>query len=105
MLHGIMPTKAERKWMQDVARLGCIVCRIQNRGYVPCAVHHILDGSRRIGHLHTIGLCDPGHHQGARAKSGHVSRHPNKAEFERRYGTETFLLELTRHAIKEILPP
>ena len=67
--------------------------------------HEIVGNGAVTACILTIGLCDLGHHQGARAKSGHVSRHPNKAEFERRYGTETFLLELTRHAIKEILPP
>ena len=104
VIHGKTPTKAEREWMASVARLGCIVCRLQGRSYVPCAVHHILDGGRRKGHMETIGLCDPGHHQGAPKSSGQVSRHPNKAQFEARYGTEEFLLAVTRHAIAEILP-
>lgn len=104
MIHGKPPTKPEREWMYSISRLGCIICRIQGRGYVPAAVHHMLSGSRRMGHLYSLPLCDPGHHQGAPRSSGEVSRHPNKAEFEARYGTEEFLLEVTQRAVKEILP-
>lgn len=105
MIHGKTPTKPEREWMDSISRLGCIICRIQGRGYVPAAVHHMLSGSRRMGHLYSFPLCDPGHHQGAPRSSGEISRHPNKAEFEARYGTEEFLLELTQRVVKEILPP
>ncbi len=100
MNHGKTPTKAEKAWMDKIVQLGCIVCLIQNRGYVPCLPHHMLNQSgRRIGHMHTIPLCDPGHHQGAPKSSGEISRHPNKARFEAKYGTEEHLLELTRKAV------
>jgi len=104
VIHGKTPTKAEREWMESIGRLGCIVCRAQGRGYVPAAVHHILDGGRRTSHLETIPLCDPGHHQGAPKSSGEVSRHPNKAAFEARYGTEEFLLELTQRVVESVKP-
>lgn len=101
MMHGTTPTKAERDWMNKITRLGCIVCRVQGRGYVPALPHHMLNESgRRHGHMHTIPLCDPGHHQGAPKKSGEVSRHPNKARFEAKYGTEEFLLEVTQEAVR-----
>lgn len=96
MNHGRTATAAEKRWMARVADYGCIVCRNQGRGYVPCAVHHILSGGRRKGHMHTIGLCDPGHHQGAPKGSGELSRHPDKARFEAAYGTEEELLDQTR---------
>ena len=102
MIHSTgTPTKEEREWMDAISRLGCIVCRIQGRGYVPAAVHHLLFGIKRKGHLWTIPLCDPGHHQNAPRESGEVSRHPNRAEFERRYGTELELLAETRAMIVE----
>lgn len=104
VIHGTTPTTAEREWMAAISRLGCIVCRMQGRGYVPTAVHHIIDGNRRKGHLFTIPLCDPGHHQGATKRSGEVSRHPNKAQFEARYGTEEFLLELTKQVVRSVKP-
>ena len=94
------PTKAEAEWMHHVSELGCIVCL--NQGHkTPCAVHHILRGGIRMGHMYTIGLCDPGHHQnaGLQPGSGKISRHPNKARFEAEYGTELELLEQTRELL------
>ena len=82
------PTKDEACWMAAIKEFGCVVCHLQGRGYVPAAVHHILSGGIRLGHLFTIPLCDPGHHQHAPKGSGEVSRHPDRVEFEQRYGTE-----------------
>lgn len=91
--HGKVPaTVEEKRWMANVAAFGCIVCHLQGRGYVPCAVHHIVEGGRRVGHLFTIGLCDPGHHQNTPDRS-EISRHPNKARFVAAYGTEYELRE------------
>jgi hypothetical protein len=93
MKHGKKPASVEEKrWMASVAAFGCIVCYLQGRGYVPCAVHHIVEGGRRVGHLWTIGLCDPGHHQNTPDRS-EISRHPNKARFVAAYGTEYELRE------------
>lgn len=86
--------------MAAISAYGCVVCRRQGRGYVPAAVHHLLSGGVRRGHLDTIPLCDPGHHQGAPADSGEVSRHPHRAAFEAAYGTEDELLEFTREQIR-----
>lgn len=85
--------------MDRITQLGCIVCLL--RGFrTPGVPHHLLtDGGRRIGHLSTICLCDPGHHQNAQPGSGKVSRHPNKARFEAVYGTEESLLERTRQLV------
>ncbi len=101
MHHGKTPTKAEREWMDSIVQLGCIVCLEQGYGYVPPAVHHILRGGLRIDHFHTLPLCDPGHHQNAPKGSGEVSRHPNKAQFEERYGTEMELLERVRARVRK----
>lgn len=85
------PTVAERAWLDFIVAYRCIACRLDGLGHTPPAVHHLLRGGVRMGHLHTIPLCDPGHHQngGSRAM---VSRHPNKTQFELRYGTEAELL-------------
>ena len=98
-------TKAEKAWISRITQLGCIVCAIQGRGFVQPEVHHILSGGRRIGHLETLPLCSPGHHRNAQAWTGEVSRHPTKAQFEERYGTEAELLEKTLQllAIREEL--
>lgn len=85
------PTKEEAEWMAWIVRFGCIACRLDGHDPRPTAVHHILRAGRRIGHLHTLPLCDPGHHQGG-AYANMVSRHPWKARFEARYGSEEDLL-------------
>lgn len=94
------PTKDERAWMDAITALGCIACLIDGHERVPGAVHHILRGGHRIGHLHTICLCQPGHHMDG-AHLGMVSRHPWKAQFEARYGTEAELLELTKKIVSK----
>lgn len=85
------PNAEEREWMDWIVSYGCVACRIDGLGFTPPAVHHILRGGRRMGHLFTIPLCDPGHHQGGESR-GAVSRHPWKARFEERYGAEADLL-------------
>lgn len=92
------PTVAERAWMDAIVRYGCIACWIDGSGHRPAAVHHILRGGVRLGHLFTLPLCDPGHHQGGEAL-GLISRHPWKARFEKKYGTEIELLARLRAAI------
>jgi hypothetical protein len=89
------PTSEEREWMDRITAFGCIACYIDGHPGTPGAVHHLLRGGRRIGHLYSICLCDPGHHQ-----NGHpdkISRHPWRVRFERQYGTESELLGLSRN--------
>lgn len=97
-----MATQAEREWMDRITRIGCIACHVMGKPRTPGAVHHPLSGGRRIGHLHSICLCDPGHHQNAPVGSGKISRHPNKARFEAAYGTEAALLALTHELIASL---
>ena len=92
------PTVAESAWMDAITTLGCIACILDGHERRPGAVHHILSGGRRMGHLFTLCLCDPGHHQGGQ-QLGLISRHPWKARFEERYGSELSLLELTKSTI------
>lgn len=91
---------SERKRMRRLVEIGCIVCRNQSRGYVPPEIHHIVSGGRRLGHIYTVPLC-PGHHRASPADSGEIGRHQNKTQFEKRYGTEAELLELTNGYIDE----
>lgn len=85
--------------MNAITRLGCIVCVLQGKGRSPAVPHHILQGGKRMGHLFTIPLCDPGHHQYPQKGSGKIARHPTKAQFEAAYGTEWALLERTRELV------
>lgn len=88
------PNAAERAWMDWIVAFGCVACWKDGKSR-PAAVHHILKGGRRMGHLFTLPLCDPGHHQNGQPL-GLVSRHPYKARFEVHYGTELDLLEMLR---------
>lgn len=94
------PTVSERAWMDSIVEFGCVACWLDGQPSRPCAVHHLLRGGQRIGHLHTIGLCDPGHHQGGQPL-GLISRHPDKARFEAKYGTEAELLALLQARINK----
>lgn len=85
------PTVEESAWMAAITAIGCIACLIDGHPGTPGAVHHILRSGQRIGHLHSICLCDPGHHQNGQQR-GMVSRHPWKARFEDRYGSEESLI-------------
>lgn len=86
------PTVLEQRWMDAIVAYGCIACHVGGFGYSESpAVHHILRGGRRLGHLFTLPLCDPGHHQGGELNFK-ISRHPWKARFEAKYGTELELL-------------
>lgn len=98
-----MTTKAEKAHMDAVSALGCLICRNQGRYSVPAAIHHVLRGGRRMGHMFVLPLCDPGHHKGAPSHSGQISRHPNKREFERRYGTEQQLLAQVERLLGKVL--
>lgn len=98
-----MTTSAEQEWMDAITAIGCICCLLFFAAPgTPGAVHHLLRGGRRIGHLFSICLCDPGHHQKAPAGSGKISRHPYKARFERAYGTEASLLEKSRELVRRM---
>ena len=92
------PTLEEAAWMDAITTIGCIACLLEGRSGVPGAVHHLLRGGQRIGHLFSICLCDPGHHQNGQAR-GLISRHPWKARFEARYGSEPLLLAKSRELV------
>lgn len=94
------PTKVEKSWMDRITRMGCIACIVDGHPGTPGAVHHLVEGNRRLGHLFSICLCQPGHHMDGKAK-GVVSRHPDKAAFEKKYGTERELLARTQRELKK----
>ena len=91
--------KSEEKWLDAITEVGCIACHVEGFNYSPAEPHHLLSGGRRIGHLSTIPLCK-NHHRSGRNDEEIVSRHPHKRAFEKRYGTEAKLLELTRRMVK-----
>ena len=84
--------------MDSISQVGCIVCKLLYDAYTPAEIHHI-DGKTKPGcHLLTIPLCYEHHREGAN-NDLYVSRHPFKAEFEKRYGTEMELLEKLKELV------
>jgi len=92
-------TKAERRHLDRVAGLGCIVCRIHKSIYTPAGIHHIRAGvgmGQRSPHTRVIGLCSAHHQTG-----GHeVAIHAGRATWEANYGTELELLEAVEALLK-----
>jgi hypothetical protein len=91
-------TAKEKKHLELVASLGCLICQ------QPAICHHIRnrgDGkgnigfSKRANHYEVIPLC-PSHHVGP------FSIHNTKRQFEAMYGTEAELLHRTLKEIKNI---
>ncbi|CAM4031081.1 MULTISPECIES: Ref family recombination enhancement nuclease [Lelliottia] len=84
-------TKAERKHMDRVTALGCIVCTQLGYSDSPAGIHHIRAGQgtgQRADHYHTIPLC-PIHHQ----TGGYgVAYHAGPQVWENNFGTESELL-------------
>lgn len=88
----VAPNAAEQAWMDKARAFGCIVCHLYHDApNTPAVIHHILSGGRRMGHLYTIPLCEPGHHQHSPTRAK-ISRHPDKARFEAAYAPELELL-------------
>ncbi len=86
-MNGRKPTKAETVWLDAICAYGCIVCRNEFGCFSPAEPHH-LDGCRKENaHFKTIPLC-LAHHRCGKDDESVTSRHPYKAAFEKRYGTE-----------------
>lgn len=98
-----MKSKSEKRWLSDVASLGCVACRNAGYGETPAEVHHIRDGvgrGQRADDTETIPLCPP-HHRGT-AHPIVPSIHRDKRRFEREFGTERELLAQTVREVNEL---
>lgn len=91
-------TADEQKWGDAIVELGCICCHLDGHPQTPASIHHILSGGRRIDHMHTLPLCERGHHQ-PDSRSGKFSVHYHRADFKKKYGSELELLAKTRELV------
>ena len=97
-IKGRTPTAAEKRHMQAVADAGCVICELFHGVYSPAAIHHVDGKTKPDAHFKILGLCYL-HHQGGNDCAEYVSRHPYKARFEKRYGTEEELMEKTKELL------
>ena len=87
-MKGRQPTVAERRHMDAVAELGCVVCRREFGVFSPAAIHHT-DGKTKPGaHFLVLPLCGAHHQTGGYG----VAIHAGRVEWERRYGTQAELM-------------
>lgn len=96
-MKGRTPTTDEKRHMDRVASLGCIVCRLHYGIETPAGIHHT-DGRTKPGcHYKVLPLCGR-HHQESSPTGDWATRHApgrnaGKHCFEAAYGTEDYLLQ------------
>ena len=98
-MKGRNPNSKEKKHMDRVSQLGCIVCYLQGFYGVPAEIHHIEGKTKPETHFKVLPLCFEHHRMGSDMEP--ISRHPYKARFEKAYGTEYELLELVNSMVKK----
>ena len=84
-------TRKEKRHMNRVAEIGCIVCKLFHEKYTLASIHHVREGlgMGQRDHLKVIPLC-PWHHQ---IGGVGVAIHASKKEFENNFTTEIELLK------------
>lgn len=93
-MQGRTPTAEEDRHMKKVVQLGCICCRLDMGVFSPAEIHHLRGKTEDGAHFDVIPLC-PAHHRYGNDNSLYTSRHPYKARFEQRYGSEQCLKQKT----------
>lgn len=91
-------SNAEKKYLDRVAQLGCVVCRNAGYGPTPAVIHHIKEGTgigQRACDFLVIPLCPVHHTEGGIG----VAYHRGPRRFEALYGSE---LDLLAQTIKEV---
>ena len=93
-----MKRKTDRKLLDRVAGIGCVVCLIHHEAYSPACIHHLRDGQgmgQRAGDDCAIPLCHY-HHQGAEGIHTLGTR-----TWQAKYGAERDLLDRVRQELGE----
>ncbi len=93
-------TAAEKILWSRLAALGCIACMKDGWCNTHVSIHHC-DGRTKPGcHGRVLPLCAPHHQQDDTDPAGRIAIHPNKARFERRYGTQAELMAMCAHLLR-----
>jgi hypothetical protein len=87
------PVSPEEKALHDrMAALGCIACLIDGRFNDHVSIHHLDGRTKPDCHKEVLALCAQHHQQDDTDQLGRIAVHPNKAQFEGRYGSQYALL-------------
>lgn len=92
-----MASKKAQQNLDKIAQLGCIVCRVYLNVHSEAHIHHLrCDVGMGQRSKRVIPLC-PDHHQ----HGGYgTAFHAGPKEFERKFGTEEFLYDMTQQLIR-----
>lgn len=94
------PTKAEKKYWDKIASLGCIACRIDGYHNPLVSIHHTQGRTKKGAHMLVLALC-AGHHQnGTGNDKKMLAVHPFKRRFEAKYGSQKILIDMTNELLK-----
>jgi hypothetical protein len=88
-------TAKEKQWMAAITDLGCVICKREMGLCSPPEIHHLNGKVKPDCHLKSIPLCYQHHREGS-DNALYTSRHPSKARFEKRYGSEQSLLDCAK---------
>lgn len=92
-----LKTKAEKERLEIIGNMPCYAC-FQDLKEVQAEIHHIRNKTGlglRPSHFDTIPLCYLHH------RTGKVSVHLGKKEFEKRYGTELEILKKVNQQVEK----
>lgn len=101
-MKGRSPTADEKRFMDRICSLGCIVCREHLGVHSEASPHHMEGRVKPGAHYKVLPLCGL-HHQvpDTEKPPRWHARHPDKADFERAYGTEMSLYHRCLELLEE----
>lgn len=102
-MKGRSPNAEEKRFIERICNLGCIVCREHlDVEEVPCCPHHMEGKVKPGAHFKILPLCGR-HHQTADTEKPPrwYTRHHNKSEFEAAYGAELELYHRCLELLEE----
>lgn len=93
-------TKADLQHLDDVAQLGCIVCRNMDLGDTPAEIHHIRTGQgrKRASHNQVLPLCPHHHRTGGHGEAFHAG----PRIWQGRFGAEEVLLQQVEIELRQL---
>lgn len=81
-------------WNRLATEIGCVACMKDGQFNTHVSIHHV-DGRTKPGcHKLVLPLCAQHHQQDDADPAHRVAVHPNKARFEKLYGTQEELMAL-----------
>jgi len=100
-MKGRTRTSDERQYHDEMAKLGCIACRLDGVANSFVVIHHIDGRTKKNAHMEVLPLCSNHHQHDDTDPAGRIGVHPWKARFEKRYGGQYQLLAMCNNLIED----